>query len=239
MTSDQGLVLVACPTYAGKEPCLEPWLDGYKALDYEPKRAYQIDNTTGTQNYYERVKRSGIDASYLSPWPDWDRTMKKCWELILQRAQDLDAYWIYSVEADNVPAPESLQLMVDLALYGGIHLVTHAYPLRKEVADAAGVEPDSFMYQELGCMLVSRQLLEHALNDFDEFGNIAMAIFVCADRYRGGNAKLWQRFEVKHLDSYKTEFSNLEPSKVEGLTFPVEVGDKIEMGTEVPESLKV
>jgi hypothetical protein len=139
MSTDQGLVLVACPTYAGKEPCLEPWLEGYHALTYEPTRAYQVDNTSVSMGYYERIKRSGIDVSYLQPWPDWDRTFAKAWELILQRAQELDAYWIYSVEADNVPAPESLQIMVDLALYGGIHLVTHAYPLRKEVADAAGV----------------------------------------------------------------------------------------------------
>jgi len=234
---DQGLALVACPTYAGKDACLDDWVGGYEALTYSPKHAYQVDNTRVSQKYYNRLQRTGIDVSHLTPWPDWDRTFRRCWEMILERAEDLNAYWIFSVEADNVPAPESLQIMVDLALLGGIHLVTHAYPSHESAATASGMDPYDFMYQELGCMLITRKLLKQAIRDFEEYGNIALALFACADKYRGGSAKLWQRFEVKHLDSYHMEFPNLTPSTIPGLICPTpEMPENY--GQEIPPSLR-
>jgi hypothetical protein len=45
MSESTGRALVACPTYAGKEYALEPWLAAFRALTYEAKHAYQVDNT--------------------------------------------------------------------------------------------------------------------------------------------------------------------------------------------------
>jgi hypothetical protein len=170
MSEATGRALVACPTYAGKQYSLKPWLDAYHALTYEPKFAYQVDNTGVSSAYFELLKEQGIDCTHLQPWPDWDRSFRKCWELILKRAQDLDCYWIYSVEADNVPAPESLQVMIDMALYGNVHLVTHAYPMHASAARASGLPENSWYYHELGCMLMTRSLLERAIDEFEEWG---------------------------------------------------------------------
>ncbi len=220
MSERRGRVLMACPTYAGKEYALEPWLAGYRALTYQPVVAYQVDNTRVSHGYFERLKATGIDVTHLQPWPDWDRTFFKCWQLILKRAQELDCYWIYSVEADNVPAPESLEVMVNLALYGNLHLVTHAYPMHATAARASGIPEDSWFYSELGCMLMTRSLLERAVEEFEEYGNIAYSIFSTEQRYRGGYAKLMNRFEVKHLDGYEMSFANLGPSEIPGLICP-------------------
>ena len=211
---------MACPTFAGKQYCLDRWVGGFWALDYEDKFAYQVDNTRVSIAYFEELKKHGIDCSHLTPWPDWDRTFFRCWEMILERAKALDAYWVYSVEADNIPAPESLKMMVNLALYGKCHLVTHAYPMHAAAAKAAGIPENSFYYHELGCMLLSRSLLERVIDEFEEFGQIVTAIFAVNDRYHGGYIKLTNLFKVEHLDGYEMAFNNLEPSTIPGLMFP-------------------
>lgn len=235
--TDSGSVLVACPTYAGKEYALEAWKAGFDALTYEPRYAYQVDNTSVSTAYFERIKDVGISASHLTPWPDWDRTFKRCWDVILDRARELDCYWVYSVEADNVPAPESLGLMIDLALAGNCHLVTHSYPMHASAARAAGAKEDEFYYNELGCMLMSRRLLERALDEYDEYGQMVIAIEATNDRYMGGRIKLTRRFEVQHLDGYEMAFANLGASEYPGLMYPV---DRMppDTGTILPPSLE-
>jgi hypothetical protein len=234
---EQGLALVACPTYAGKEYALERWKAGFDALTYEPRSLYTVDNTRVGLAYFERLKNLGIPASHLAPWPDWDRTFRRCWEMIAERAREIDAYWVLSVEADNVPAPESLQIMVDMALMGNAHLVTHSYPMHASAARASGVPEDAFYYNELGCMLMSRRLLERALDEFDEYGQLVVAIEATNDRYMGGRIKLTQRFSVEHLDGYEMAFNNLAPSEYPGLIYPVEKMPE-DTGTELPPSLR-
>jgi len=236
MNSGTGKVLVSCPTYAGKEYCLDEWVSAFHAFTYQDKHAYMVDNTRVSLAYFEKLKSKGIDCSHLVPWPDWDRTFLKCWQLMLARAQDLDCYWVYSVEADNIPAPESLEIMVNMALYGNLHLVTHIYPMHKTAAEASGIPEDSWYYNELGCMLMSRSLLERAIAEFEEWGNIAAAIFNTNERYVGGYAKLTNRFEVKHLDGYEMSFANLGPSEIPGLIMPTpKMPD--DYGTVLPPSL--
>lgn len=237
MSQKTGRVLVGCPTFAGKEYSLDAWVQMFDALTYEPKHAYQVDNTRISQGYFDRLKLSGIDCTHLTPWPDWDRTFRKCWELILKRAKELDCYWVYSVEADNIPAPESLQVMVDVALMGNLHLVTHVYPMHKTAVEASGIPEDSFYYNELGCMLMTRSLLERAVQEFEEYGNIAMAIFGSCERYMGGSCKLTNRFKVGHLDGYQQSFQNLGASQLPGLLMPTpKMPD--DYGTELPPSLR-
>jgi hypothetical protein len=238
----RGRVLVACPTYAGKEYALGAWVAAARGFTYdEPVHAYQVDNTNRAIDpelrYFDRVRATGIDASHLDPWPDWDRTFKRCWEAILERAQQLDCYWILSMEADNLVAPEGLGIMVDLALAGNAHLVTHSYPMHRSAAEAAGVDPETFYYDELGCMLMTRSLLARALEEYDEYGQMVIAIEATNNRYMGGRLKLTRRFEVQHLDGYEMAFSNLGPSEYPGLMYPVDRMPE-HLGTELPPSLR-
>lgn len=216
----RGKALVACPTYAGKQYSLEPWIECFKSQTYQDKHAYQVDNTRVSTKYYEYLKTKGIDVTHLTPWPDWDRTFLRCWQLILERARQLDCYWVFSVEADQTPAPEALDTMINLALLGKVHLVTHACPMHKAAAEAAGIPEHSFYYHELGCTLMTRSLLEKALEEYEEYGQMVHAIFSTCDRYHGGYMKLTNCFEVGHLDGYEMSFDNLTPSEVPGLIFP-------------------
>jgi hypothetical protein len=110
--------------------------------------------------------------------------------------------------------------MVNLALLGKVHLVTHAYPMHKAAAEAAGIPENSFYYHELGCMLMTRSLLERVIEEFEEFGQIVSAIFNVNDRYHGGYMKLTNCFKVEHLDGYEMSIPNLGPSNIPGLIFP-------------------
>ena len=206
--------------YAGKEYALESWLAAAREQTYEPKFFYQVDNTKVSMGYYNKLKSTGIDVTHLQPWDDWDRTFKKSWQLILKRAQDLDCYWIFSVEADNTPAPEALEVMVNLALYGRIHLVMHSYPLHASAAKASGIPEEAYMYHELGCMLISRTLLERALEEFDVYGNVFGAIVNTCNKYEGGSCTMTNRFKVGHLDGFQMEFPNLTGSTCPGCFCP-------------------
>jgi hypothetical protein len=126
--------------------------------------------------------------------------------------------------------------MVDLALAGNAHLVTHSYPMHASAARASGAREDSFYYNELGCLLMSRRLLERALEEWDEYGQMVIAIFATNDRYMGGYLKLTRRFVVGHLDGYEMAIPNLGPSEIPGLMYPV---DKMpdDIGTIIPPSL--
>ena len=236
MQTGKGKALIACPTYAGKEYALEPWLNACRAQTYPDASVYTVDNTRVSLAYFDLLKSKGIDCSHLTPWPDWDRTFFKCWQLILERAKALDCYWIFSVEADNTPAPEALEKMVDLALYGNVHLVTHACPMHKVAAEAAGIPENSFYYNELGCCLMTRSLLQRSLDEFEEYGQMVSAIWRTCDRYHGGYMKLTNVFQVGHLDGYEMSFNNLGPSEIPGLFFPGAM--PADTGRELPPSLR-
>ncbi len=238
MTDDRrGRVLMACPTYAGKEYCHDQWVAAYRALTYPAVSAYQVDNTRLSRGYFERLRKTGIDCTHIQPWSDWDRTFYRCWQLILERAKALGCYWVFSVEADNIPAPESLEVMVTGALYANVHLVTHAYPMHQSAAQASGQTGKEFYYHELGCMLMTRSLLERATAEFEEYGNIVAAIFNTESRYLGGYLKMTNKFTVGHLDGYQQSFQNLGPSEIPGLICPTPQMPA-DYGTELPPSLR-
>jgi hypothetical protein len=202
------LALVAAPTYAGKQYALDEWIAGFNALTYEPKFAFMVDNTAVSHAYLKTIQSKGIKAIHLQPWIDkpFEYTFHRCWELICEEAKAQGAFWVYSVEADNVPAPESLEKMVSIARYGNVHLVTHDYPLHQTAAAASGMKGDEYYYTEFGCMLMTTQLLERALENFAEFKSVALAIFNSNIRYRGGHARLTHTFDVQHLDGFDMEY---------------------------------
>jgi hypothetical protein len=239
MSIEKGKVLVACPTYAGKEYALDAWVAAFNSYTYEPKQCYMVDNTMQGGQYFETLQRLGVKTSHVVPWTDKDMefTFHKCWELILEEAEREGCYWVYSVEADNVPAPESLSLMVDVALLSGVHLVTHDYPMHKTAVEASGMKGDEFYYTELGCMLMSTRLLKKALADYDDFKNVPLSLFGAVDRYHGGWCKMTQRFEVKHLDGYEMEYNQFTPPEIEGWCPTPNV--PADYGTVIPPSLMV
>jgi len=238
------LTMAFAPTYAGKEPCLAAWHEGLKAQTYKNLQLFMVDNTVFGTQHLKVIQDRGIPSIHLQPWTDKpfeQHTFKRCWELALEHAREIDAEWVFSVEADNVPAPEALDIMLQVATLARVHLVTHGYPMHESAAEASGREMDEFWYDELGCMLLSTDLLDEALKHYDEYHKLSIAIFSMAERRRAGYCRLTCAFEVKHLDdAWPTEY----------VTFPMELDPDdpsfcptptppASFGTVVPDCLQV
>jgi hypothetical protein len=234
--AERALCQVSHPTYMGKEGTLPAWWECVQAQTYQPRTTFVVDNTMLGTMYLKTLHDEGIEAIHLQPWTDksMEFTFKRCWELILERAQRDDAFWVLSLEADNIISPEALEKMVKLAVYGNCHLVTHEYPLHQEAAAASGLKGDEFWYTDMGCMLMTRQLLERGLELFDEFKKLSVAIFNANERYRGGHVRLTQCFaRCDHLDDWAHEFPQFadpdpdEPSYCPAPEFPDYFGSKL------------
>ena len=202
------LALMACPTYAGKEYALDAWLSGYESQTYPNKALFTVDNTAVSLAYLKTLQEKGIPAIHYQPFLDkpWEHTFHACWELILKHAQEIDAYFVFAVEADNVPAPEALMKLVTIAEYAHLHVVTQDYPIHQKAAAASGMKGDEYWYAEFGCMLLTRSLLEAALAEFDEYRSVAQSIWQVNAKHRGGYARLTHSFEVAHLDGFEYEY---------------------------------
>ena len=221
-------VLVTCPTFAGKEGALEPWASAFEALRYPPdlKFAFMVDNTGAGDGMQRAVLKRGIPCARILPSPTFEETYRRCWELILQRAKELDCYWIFSVEADNVVAPDSLLMLLDWAVRGvviregeerlggidqNVHIVSHGYPMHESAAKASGVDMKSFRYNEMGCTLLTRQVLDVAMAAWPDYRNVPRSLFEVCDKNGGKHIYVDFDFEVKHLDTYATEFWQFRP----------------------------
>ena len=237
------IVLAACPTYAGKQPCLQKWYDGLKAQTYENLQMFQVDNTVFGTQYLKVMQDMGIPSIHLQPWHDKpfeQHTFRRCWELILDHAREIGADWVLSVEADNVPGPEACEIMLKVATIGRVHLVTHGYPMHESAALASGRSMGDFFYDELGCMLLSTDLLAEALEHYDEYHKLSVAIYAMAERRRAGYCRLTVAFDVKHLDdSWPTEYpqypAELDPDDPSFCPTPVPPDN---FGTEIPPCLQ-
>jgi hypothetical protein len=237
------LVLAACPSYAGKEPVLKQWYEGLKAQTYENLQLFLVDNTVFGTQFLKVVQDMGIPSIHLQPWTDKpfeQHTFKRCWELIIDHAREIGADWVFSVEADNVPAPEALDKMLEIATFAQVHLVTADYPMHESAAKASGKNMEEFFYAELGCMLVSTDLLESAMSHYDFYHKLSVAIFGTAAMRRAGWCRLTTLFEVKHLDdAWPTEYpqypDELDPDDPAFCPTPVPPDN---FGTEIPSCLK-
>lgn len=219
-----GAVLIGCVTFAGKEPCLDKWIDAYYKINYLNKYLYVVDNTGMSDGYLRTLRTKGIDCTRIFPSPKFEDTYRRGWELILEKAKQLNCYWVYSIEADNIVDPNSLKIMLDWAMIGNgkdgaekiggveenVHIVTHGYPIHESAAKASGVSMDSFRYQEMGCMLMTTQLLEYAIAEWGLYRNIPCSIMETNKKYNGKHIYLDHQFEVLHLDTYETEFWQFE-----------------------------
>ena len=242
--SDPDQILVYTPQYAGKEYCLEEWQSSIEALTYQPRSQLVIDNTTTAVapgfEYLQTLQARGINAIHIEPWTDkpMEFTMHRCWELCLEEAKRQGALFVFSVEADNILAPEALTVMHAMARYGNCHLVTHDYPLHQSACEASGMRGDEAVYREFGCMLLSTQLLERALEHYDEYRSTALAVFGVNTRFRGGQVILTRRFSCEHRDGYAYEFPQFaEPEADTPLISPVPYMPE-DFGSKLPPSLE-
>lgn len=213
--ADDGLpsVLIAAPSYAGKSYALDRWVESTNAI----RAAYGgrsdtliVDNTRNSDGYTKLCIEKGIRCVHLDPLVTFESTFSRCWQIIHQEAVIEEFDWVFSVEADNIMPPEALVKLMAIADAGRLEVVTHTYPLHLLDAAKKGRTPtmkkDRFMYNELGCCLMSTRLLGLGLADRSRYDNFTLALFNSANKYLTGWATACKLWQSEHLDGYEQEF---------------------------------
>jgi len=99
----QPKVLVACPTYEGKNYCVDKWIKQVKELNYSNYDILLVDNTNdGGKNAKWLSETYGIEVihHYDKTYPDVKYLMAKCNEIIRKRVLDKGYDYLFSLEAD-------------------------------------------------------------------------------------------------------------------------------------------
>jgi hypothetical protein len=145
-------VLVACPTAAVKNYCLQKYVDAYKAFTYKDKYLLFMDTTPmdGGENL-ALLCSLGAQCDHIEPHPDLRDTVDAAWKRIVTVSAFGNYEYILSLESDVIAPPETLSVMVSLADMYGAAQVRHSYPLRKKEG----------LVHALGCTLWPTWLFRH------------------------------------------------------------------------------
>jgi hypothetical protein len=144
-------VLVACPTYSGKAYALDAWAKAYQKFSYQNKEAFLVDNSPETLDYTRHIRFLGLACTYQAPMATWWDTLDLCWLRIIERAHEVGAHYILSLEQDIIAPFHTIEVML-LASGSDPAVVTHRYRPR-------GPYNDNDWYETLGCTLIPTDLL--------------------------------------------------------------------------------
>lgn len=140
-------VLVACPTYFGKEYAFQEWIDNVKNLSYPNYDVLVVDNSPDdsyVKKWGDKIPMEHIETNENDLW-----TLKICKSMQRIKERFLEGgyeYWM-NIEADNIPPKDVIENMIKFKA----DWVSHCYPVR----------PDSeTLEQGIGCSLLSKNLVQ-------------------------------------------------------------------------------
>lgn len=146
-------VLVACPTFDGKEYCFQKWVDMVKSLTYPNYEILAVDNSK-TEDFYNKY-RDQIPMKHMTFGPEEkdDGMYRVCRSMAEIQRHFLSGdftHWM-NIEADVIPPANVIEILMK---YGqDADWTAHTYPASPTKTWVAGI----------GCSLLSRKLM----TDFD------------------------------------------------------------------------
>ncbi len=153
--SDYQKVLVACPTFDGKEYCTQEWIDRIKSLSYPNYDILLVDNSK-TADFYNKYKHE-VPMVHLTFGPEEKndgmyRVCKSMAEIQRHFMKGQYTHWM-NIEADVIPPVDIIE---QLMKYGrDADWIAHVYPSGPTIAGN--------LIAGIGCSLLSRKLM----TDFD------------------------------------------------------------------------
>lgn len=104
-------VLVAAPTFEGKDYCLKDWIDRVKNLTYPNYDYCLIDNSDGT-SYTKKLRMKGIKAYHVSRGENSRQAIANAQNFIRKKVLDEGYdYWL-SVESDLLPPKDIIERLM-------------------------------------------------------------------------------------------------------------------------------
>jgi hypothetical protein len=186
-------VLVGCPTYDGLEPCLDEYLESYRALHWPSRKLILVDNSDGPEyarSITKKVEAVGGVVKHVAPSSDWEDTFYRSWGVIAQHAKWNGYKWVWSLEQDVIVPELALDTLLNVAGYVKAPFVTHTYPYH---AGKPG------FYQGLGCTLFRTELLSYALEyTYSRIPAVEAALYDAAKR--NSHVVLHRLLDIQHLD---------------------------------------
>jgi hypothetical protein len=138
-------VLIACPTYSGKEYAFQRWIDCVRQF---PCEVLVVDNSpdeTFYNKWRSEIRMIHLDLGSEHP----NRRIAISMETIRKYFLATENQWWWSLESDILVPSYTLGFMLDLAQ--GFDIATLPYPSRKT---------GEMLEHSFGCTLMSRHLLE-------------------------------------------------------------------------------
>lgn len=104
-------VLVACPTYDGKDYIIDKWVDNVKQLNY-PNYDYLIVDNSKDKNYFESLKSRGYNVVHVNRGNNTRDALSNAQNFIRNKVlnEGYD-YWL-SVESDLLPHKDIIWMLL-------------------------------------------------------------------------------------------------------------------------------
>jgi hypothetical protein len=192
-------VLVAAPTYRGKDYAFERYMAAYEAFTWPERSLLLVDNTRGDEGaYVARLAEAGVPKiAHVDPTYDFEETFTLCWKEILRVAQVEGWKFVLALETDVIGPPMLLDALLNIAGYCHAPFVTVTYPYH----DGRFKE----YYQGLGCLLMTTQLLEAAMKKCEETdtpwsGLIEGAVYETGKHHTHVSLHEYPGLHLEHLD---------------------------------------
>ena len=184
-------VLVACPTYDGKEYCFADWIKRVKSLTYPAFDVLVVDNSGDDVFAWSWGDQIPITHIVTDQRPElWLERICRSMQEIQRRFLAGSYQWWMNIESDVLPPANVIETLMD---YGraGADWVSHCYPTRSG---------SDTLQHGIGCSLLSRRLM----TDFDwglasDSPDAELWSWVRRRPYTYRTVELYDVMEVQHL----------------------------------------
>lgn len=191
-------VLVAAPTYRGKDYALDRYQAAYEAFEWPERSLLLVDNTRDGGEYAQSLRDRGIPKVLrVEPTFDFEETFTMCWREVLRVALDEEWKFVLALETDVIGPPLLVDTLLNIAGYCHSPFVTVTYPYH----DGRLRE----YYQGLGCLLMSTELLALAMRKCDEedtpwSGLVEGAVYETGKHHTHVSLHEYPGLRLEHLD---------------------------------------
>jgi hypothetical protein len=184
----QPKVLVACPTYDGKNYCIDKWIKQVKELNYSNYDILLVDNTNDGGRNAEWLKKTfdiEVIHHFDDSYPNIKYLMAQCNEIIRKRVLDEGYDYLFSLEADvMLRNPNIIAKFINhnVPIISGVYDIGplgYSYPLVQQLYQDVKTKsqyPRQLFWEELyehmggkvmqvyacgiGCVLIDKLVLE-------------------------------------------------------------------------------
>jgi len=160
----QPKVLVACPTYKGKDYCVHEWIAHIKDLKYSNYDIFIVDNTNDKGKHAKWMRDTfGIEVvHHFNKKAHLAQMMSECNEIIRKKVIDEGYDYLMSIESDVFPPKNIIPKLMNhnRLIVSGMYQIgfrEHKFPIL-QIVEPQGLNPDGTPHLNIRQMWWSEML---------------------------------------------------------------------------------